>query len=244
MPTSRLSIFLTCLFLSILADPQFGGTGRVFGAAQSQGIEQLTTGGQVTSKPIVNNGRILYHTRAGFRTVSIELANVRNESGPTFLRVANDIELVFTGSPDLDEHGNVAYVAKVGDRHQVFLHDARTGASLQLTDNSELLDSPQIGLGTVDVGTGFPRVANGHVVFRDTEGNVFLYDPTLERIRQINMASDQTANMGSAIDTEKRFEFDGQHIVWLHEKVLEVIATPAGQQKRSEITVYLAAPLL
>ncbi|MBI4468570.1 MAG: hypothetical protein HY650_04520 [Acidobacteria bacterium] len=216
-----------------IADPAYGFT-------QSEGVNQLTFG-QTASRPVVKNGRIAWYVGTGTTTptVGVMLADLRGGGPPSIVEIVRDAEAVFTGPPDLDEHGNVVYVKRVSGRHQVFLFDG--SSHLQLTENPAIPGSPVIGLGTDKVSPGWPRVANQHVVFRDGAGNVFLYDPNLRSIRPINRTAGETANTSdgrirSPIYAEvKEFEFDGRHIVWLHEDVIT-------ERLESNMTVYLAEP--
>lgn len=222
---------LRSVLVGILLPFLLGLVGRAFGDPQSQDLNRLTTG-EYTFRPMVDNGRILWYSSFG-PTVSVVLYD-----GSATRTIVTDADVVFTGPPDLDEHGNVVYIKKEGDKHQVFLYDGTT--HLQLSDNPDIPGSPSIGLGTDQRITGWPRVANKHVVFRDTGGNVFLYDPNRQTIRQINPSDAQAANVRegdhlSGIPDRKIFEFDGGTIVWFHEDVIR-------QGFESEMTIYVAKP--
>jgi hypothetical protein len=129
--------------------------------SQGQGLRRLTFG-QTTFRPTVNNGRILWYSLSGSTasTVSIMLADLQNEAQPIIREIVADADVLFTGPPALDEHGNVAYVKKVSGRHQLFLYDGTTQTHVQLSDNPTIPGSPTIGLGTDRRSTGWPRVAN------------------------------------------------------------------------------------
>ncbi|MBI4468971.1 MAG: hypothetical protein HY650_06595, partial [Acidobacteria bacterium] len=235
--------FVVALLLVLLVGNQVS-LGAMPGAAQlcMAGLKQLTVG-QTTSRPVVKNRRILWYfgmgTTPSLPTVAVMVADLRTGDPPKATEIVRDAEVLFTGPPDLDEHGNVTYVKRVAGRHQVFLYDGIS--HLQLTENPALSGSPTIGLGTDKVSPGWPRVASKHVVFRDSAGNVFLYDSNRGMVQKINASDGQTANTGdgrvrSPIFAEVReFEFDGRYIVWLHEDRI----TPGAE---SRMTIYRAEP--
>ncbi|NQV35898.1 MAG: hypothetical protein HQ515_24620, partial [Phycisphaeraceae bacterium] len=200
--------------------------------ALAQELNQLTSG-QSTFRPVVSGGHVLWYGGPG-PLVSVTL---KDSSGSQETITAN-ADVLFTGPPDLDEHGNVVYIEKVNGVHQIYL--ARADTRLRLTDNADIPGSPTLGLGTDKGITGWPRVANGRVVFCDLDGDVFLYDPNGPLIRQINDSAEQRANSRdvnpfSGLAARKIFEFDGRTIVWFHRG-------PLSSNLGADMTIYMAKP--
>lgn len=211
-------------------------------AADAQDVARVTQG-KLTYRPVVKNNRILwFETREVNQSIGRVSVYVY-ENGANKL-ITNDASALFPGWPDLDDDGSVVYMRNMGTSHQVFLYNGITGATTQITNNPAVRDSTiDMGLGTDKVYTGFARIHGGDIVFKDQLGHVYLYRSG--GIRRITRLATQTANLGDDDPQKgstgisaplnahvKYFEFDGRHIVWMHEE--------RGSGNRSNVSLFMA----
>ncbi len=201
------------------------------------------TQNKFTSRPVVKNNRILWFEYSkqtpGMNHISIYLF----ENGSNKL-IADSGSALFTGWPDLDNTGKVAFMKKAGSRNEVFLYDGTK--EIKITNNPAIYKPLiEMGLGSDKVYCGYPRIHNGDIVFRDKAGHVYLYQHITKTLKKITSDASQTANLGDDDEDKastglavplnahiKYFEFDGQHIVWMHED--------RSGPNSSKITIYMA----
>lgn len=219
----------TCTFLLcslIFLQPSFGQ------------YKDITSGKHVY-RPVVKNGRVLYFigsTKATPTNPCNALYLYEDATGSTTL-ITDESAHLFTGWPDMDNSGNVAYTKLVGSNHEVFLYDGHS--HLQITNNPNIPGSPAIGKGDDEKRCGYVAIGQKQVVFRDTDGNVYAYMPAQNIVKKINSGSSQTANAGEgtlgipAFAHYRLFEFDGQTLVWMHQVVVQ-------DGVKSNMTIYMA----
>ncbi|MGE3467057.1 MAG: hypothetical protein AB7J13_09000, partial [Pyrinomonadaceae bacterium] len=230
---TALSRVLLVLALFVAADPALG--------------QETTnvTAGKYSYRPVVKNGRILWFESLPENKTIDRVSLSLYDDGKSKL-ISNDVSVLFPGWPDLDDQGNVAYMKNMGTRHDVFMFDGYTFEHTQITNNPAIKNSSiDMGLGSAKVYTGYVRIHGGDIVFKNRLGEIFLYQHGLKSIRQITTTAAQTANLGDD-DSEKSstgvavpggahvkyFEFDGKHIVWMHED--------RGSGNNSKVSIYMA----
>ncbi len=203
------------------------------------------TTGKFTYRPVVKNGRIMWFESLD-PTRNTGRARVFVYENGKYTTVTSDASVSFPGWPDIDEDGNVAYMKNVGTSHQVFVYDPNAKREIQITNNPAIDNSSiSMGLGSAKVYTGFARISDGDVVFRDQAGHIYLYEGRNKLIRKITTDVGHVANLGDDDDNKgstgvsvplnghvKYFEFDGEHIVWMHEE------RTAGTN--AKVTIYMA----
>ena len=143
------------------------------------------TDGQITYRPVVKNNRILWFTgRAGNRTPD-RVSLYVYEDGNNKL-ITNDASVLFPGWPDMDDEGNIAFVKNMGRSHEVFLYNATTFQQTQITNNPAIKNSAiDMGLGNAKVYTGYVRIHDGNIVFKNRLGHIYLYQRKTRTIRKI-----------------------------------------------------------
>lgn len=203
----------------------------------AQALRTITQGKE-SYRPVVCNGRVVwFESREANRTIG-RVSLYLFEKGQNRL-ITNDASVLFSGWPDLDAGGNIAYMKNMGTGHDLFLHDGEK--ENQITHNPSIRGSDvAVGLGSDKTPCGYPRIFNGDIVFRDAAGHLYLYKRQQNAIRKITTSAAQVVNLG---DSEpelsiplnahiKYVEFDGEHIVWMHED--------RGTGNVSTISLYMA----
>ncbi len=196
-----------------------------------------------TYRPVVKNNRVLWfetnNAKLGIGKVSLYLF----ENGKNKL-ITEEASALFPGWPDLDNAGNIAFMKNMGRSHEVFLYDG--AKEIQITNNPTIYKLPiEMGLATDKVHCGYPRIHNSDIVFKNKWGHIYLYRHKTKTIKKITTDASQIANLGDDDSTKastgiaapgnahvKYFEFDGNHIVWMHEN--------RGSGNKSTVSIYMA----
>ncbi|MFZ1700134.1 MAG: alpha/beta hydrolase [Pyrinomonadaceae bacterium] len=214
-----------------------------FQRADAQQVTSVTKG-KYTYRPIVKNNRILWFESKEVKATADRVSLYVFEDGNQKL-ITDDASVLFPGWPDMDDEGNVAFVRNVGTGHEIFLYDNDARKEIRITNTGRPETKVDMGLGTAKVYTGYVRIHDGSIVFKNRIGHIFLYDRVSKKIKQITTNPARTANLGDD-DAEKGatgvavsgsahvkyYEFDGKHIVWMHED--------RGVDNNSTISIFMA----
>ncbi|MEM6722422.1 MAG: hypothetical protein AAF598_00215 [Bacteroidota bacterium] len=154
-----------------------------------------------------------------------------------FLLTEEALHWSLVGPPDMDLNGSAVWVENRNNQAQVIFWNGVQAKSL--TSNQFIGGSPSLGKATMDASVAYPRIHMNDVVFRDKAGHVYLYEDDLNRVRKLTNLSSQTANtIGDNFHVPagarlKNFEFNGDHIVWMHKQ--------AGSNNNATMTIFRAS---
>lgn len=191
------------------------------------------------SRPITKNGRVLAIYTSSSATITnptVTLEVYDSRTGNT-TRVSTEARTLFSGWPDMDAEGNVAYVTEQSGRSEVFYYDGKTHT--QVSNNSSVKDAPTLTTAKEGVKVGFVRAEGGYVIFRDQEGNIFAYNHASKTVQQVNRSVEENVNVDDEhlsnprLAMVRQYQFDGKTLFWMHKKTIK-------DGVEGEITIFKA----